>query len=163
MSTDEADLEQLEQENQQLLTQLKTVEKGVGGSQQIAAWIKYFEDWEQWLSRHQLRADELEGAGLPRFSRRLIAIQKDLYGAKAVFLEMHSNAVKSEEETRRIWDDAARERIRIVDAQIKRNKAVFDESNRQWGALLRNECPHCGHPLGPNFACHCPCQHCHLH
>jgi hypothetical protein len=160
LPSDEADLEQLQRQSQRLVAEIRSA-GAVGGSQQIAAFIKRLVEWEDWFLSLQSRAGELEAAALSRYSRRLLEIQKDSYGAKKIYLEMYADAVKSEQAIRQTWNDANRESIRIVSEQLQRNRQVFDEVNRKWGALLRGECPYCGYPLGRSFACHCPCRPCH--
>ena len=159
--SDEADLEQLERETQRLVAEIRSA-RGAYGSQQIAALIGRLEEWERWFLSLQSPADELEAAGLPRYSRRLLEVQKDFYGAKKAYLEMYDNALRSEQAIRQAWDGASRECVKMVSDQIQKTKHVFDEVNRKWGALLRDECPYCGHPRGRSFACHCSCPHCHF-
>jgi hypothetical protein len=117
LPSDEADLEQLERESQWLVAEIRSA-GAVGGSQQIAAFIKRLVEWEDWFLSLQSRAGELEAAGLPRYSRRLLKIQKDFYGAKKIYLEMYADAVKSEHAIRQTWNDANRESIRIVSEQL---------------------------------------------
>jgi hypothetical protein len=160
LPSDEADLEQLQRQSQRLVAEIRSA-GAVGGSQQIAAFIKRLVEWEDWFLSLQSRAGELEAAALSRYSRRLLEIQKDSYGAKKIYLEMYADAVKSEQAIRQTWNDANRESIRIVSEQLQRKRQVFDEVNLKCGALLRGECPYCGYPLGRSFACHCPCRPCH--
>ena len=160
LPSDAADLEQLERESQRLVAEIRSA-RGLFGSQQIAAWIKRLEEWEQWFLSLQARADELEALGMPRFSRRLLEVQKDFYGAKKIVLEMYADNVKSEQEIRRVGPAAGRECMRMAIEQIEKDAEVRNEVNRKWGAVLRGECPHCGHPLGSSFAGHCPCRYCH--
>jgi len=130
LPSDAADLEQLERESQRLVAEIRSG-RGLFGSQQIAAWIKRLEEWEQWFLSLQARADELEALGMPRFSRRLLEVQKDFYGAKKIVLEMYADNVKSEREIRRVGPAASRECMRMVIEQIEKDAEVRNEVNRK--------------------------------